>query len=96
MPTTTTAEALPIHTVTARWGIDSTWEDRYGNTHRSQSEPDWQVLWVQPTGDPCFPFAVRVRYDAGPGMTNPCTWWVPDLDSARYDLSRAIALPRLA
>ena len=92
----TTAEALPIHTVTARWGIDSNWEDLYGNSYRTQSEPDWKVLWVQPTGDREFPFLIRVRYNAGPGMANPCTWRVPDLDSARYNLSQAIALPYLA
>ena len=87
-------DSLPIHTVTAQWGVDSTWQDRYGNTHKTQTPPDWQVLWVQPSGDPFYPWLVRVKYNAGPGMTNPCTWKVPDLDSARYDISKAVAIPR--
>jgi hypothetical protein len=28
-------------------------------------------------------------------MTNPCHWRVPDLNNVRYDLSQAVALPRL-
>ena len=86
-------EPLPIHTVTARYGIDSQWVDQHGTIHTHQTPPDWRVHWVQPTGDPFFPWKVRVTYNAGPGMTNPCTWLVPDLNSKRYDLSQAVALP---
>jgi|GWRWMinimDraft_9_1066018.scaffolds.fasta_scaffold48583_2 hypothetical protein len=86
-------EPLPIHTVTARYGIDSQWVDHQGTVHMHQTPPDWRVHWVQPTGDPFFPWKVRVTYNAAPGMTNPCTWLVPDLNSKRYDLSQAVALP---
>ena len=87
------SDTLPIHTVTAQWGVNSTWEDRYGNTRTTQTPPDWKVLWVQPTGDVHYPWKVRVRYNAGPGMTNPACWLVPDLDSPRYDFSEAVAIP---
>jgi hypothetical protein len=85
MTTTTTTravEGLPIHTATGRW-----WD--------GTKEPDWIVLTVRPTGDLVFPFVVLVRYNAQPGMTNPCHWRVPDLNNVRYDLSQAVALPRL-
>lgn len=85
-------ETLPIHTVTARWGANSTWEYG-GKTYTLQYEPDWKVLWVQPTGEAEFPWMVFVRYNAGPGMTNPIRWRVPDLDDPRYDFSEAVALP---
>ena len=90
------AEALPIHTVTARYGIDSEWIDRDGTVYKIQTPPDWRVHWVQPTGDVQFPWLVRVTYNAAPGMTNPCCWMVPDLDDARYDFSQAVALPNLS
>ena len=90
------ATSLPIHTVTARFGIDSEWQDRNGNTYKTQTPPDWRVHWVQETGDPVFPYMVRVTYNAAPGMTNPCCWQVPDLDNPRYDLSQAVWIPRLA
>ena len=90
------AHSLPIHTVTPLYGIDSEWIDRQGTVHKHPSPPDWRVHWIQPTGDVQFPYLVRVTYNAAPGMTNPCCWRVPDLNSPRYDLSQAVALPNLA
>jgi hypothetical protein len=90
-----TTETLPIHTVTAQFGIDSEWIDRDGVVHKHQTPPDWRVHWVQQTGDAQFPWLVRVTYNAQPGMTNPCCWRVPDLDSPRYDFSQAVAVPNL-
>ena len=89
-------DTLPIHTVTAEYGINSEWTDNKGNVRKTQTPPDWHVLWVQPSGDARFPWYVRVRYSAQPGMTNPCTWLVPDLDDPRYDFSQAVAIPRHA
>jgi hypothetical protein len=78
----TPTDSPQFHTVAGRW-LDGT------------AEPDWKVLWTQRTGNPAFPWLIRVRYDALPGMPNPCLWTVPNLDSPRYDLSQAVALPHL-
>jgi hypothetical protein len=78
----TSTDSPRFHTVNGKW--------RSGD-----ADPDWKVLTVQATGDPEFPWLVLVRYDALPGMTNPCQWKVPSLDCIRYDLSQAVAIPHL-
>jgi hypothetical protein len=85
-----TIQPLPIHTVKARWGSAPSPEDNWPGY-----APDWKVHWVQDSGDAVFPYYVRVTYRAKPGDTNPCTWLVPSIDDARYDLTEAVYLPRL-
>lgn len=78
----TPTDSPRFHTVNGKW-----WD--------GTNDPDWKVLTVQATGDSAFPWLVLVKYNALPGMANPCHWKVPDLANIRYDLSEAVAIPHL-
>ena len=86
-----TAQTLPIHTVTARWGSKPCPEGRWAGY-----APDWHVITVKhDPSDRQYPFWVQGwlpsnNTDGPAGET--FIWKVPDLSCARYDLSEAVFL----
>ena len=83
---------LPIHTVTAHWGIEPGYFDCGGKRYETKgSAPDWLIETVRSGPVPGYPLQVTGRHrDPMPGALNRICWSVRDLDNARYDLSNAV------
>jgi hypothetical protein len=85
-------QALPVHTVKARWGSRPDPESGWRGY-----EPDWHVLTIKPDLDDRFyPFWVEGWLPAGNTegpAGKPFIWKVSSLNDARYDLTEAVCLP---
>lgn len=89
---TAMAAALPIHTVTARWGVPPGYFDCGGKRYETKGfAPDWLIETVQPGSVADYPLFVTGRHrDPMPGALTRICWSVKNLDDARYDLSQAV------
>jgi hypothetical protein len=91
---TTTATALPIHTVAARWGINPGYFEYGGKRYKTNGlAPDWLIETVRPNPVAGYPLFVTGRHrDPAPGALTRIAWSVRNLDDARYDLTQAVAV----
>ena len=83
---------LPIHTVTAHWGIEPGYFHCGGRRYETKgSAPDWLIETVSHSPVADYPLLVTGRHrNPMPGALNRICWSVRDLDNARYDLSNAV------
>ena len=91
-------KTLPIHTVTAFYGIKPNYFECGGKRYDTKgSAPDWIIETVSATSDVHYPLFVTGHHrNPMPGALNRISWSVKNLDDARYDLSGAVWVDRFS